>query len=74
MADHLVEELFRRTHQDIMRDALVDGDHLTANLLFADAAGLVLLIARSRPLASLVVDNAALDLPVEEIGARTAAP
>jgi hypothetical protein len=74
MADNLVEELLRRAQQDFMRDAAVDGDHLTANLFFADAACFVFLVAGTRPLAGLAADNAALDLPVEEIGAGIAAP
>ena len=53
---------------------MIHGDHFTAYLFFVDFARLVLLVACPRPLGNLAADDAALDLPIEEVGPGVAAP
>src|SRR5512138_2640643 len=52
----------------------MDGDHLAAHLRLADAAGIVVVVARHSPARDLGRQQAARDLPVEELGAGIGRP
>src|SRR5579863_9920453 len=74
MADNLVEKLCRGALQLLVRDSTIHRDHLAADLFLADRSGFVAFITRASPAGDLPCHQPALDLPIEEIGARVTAP
>ena len=73
-ADDFDEKFFRCLMQGINRKAAMHGDHLAAHRLFADFARFVKPVTRQHGVGDLRADQAALDLPVEEVATGVAAP